>query len=162
MQQLKSCVMQLNTNNQIRRDHNMTTPRKRREGMAHCAKCGTTHTSVNFHEDGTLVTPDDRPDLVRDILTAYAAIDGHASSSDVTDATCPRPAERTGPARIVDLRTRTGRAWIERKVLVSSIELDLCDLGLMRVVDEPCGQYSWGMTITDDGRAWLAAHPEAS
>jgi hypothetical protein len=44
-------------------------------------------------------------------------------------------------------------------VLTSYIELDLCDSGLLRVVEEPCGpggEFSWGMTITAAGRAHLA------
>lgn len=142
--------------------------RQRRYGITHCVKCGTRHTDINHHEDGTLVTADDRPDLVLDILNAYAAVDGHAALLAMKDAICPKPAPRPGKnPGIVDRRTREGRAWDERVLLVMTIELDLCDKGLMRVIDEPCGEHSWGLAITDKGRAYLAAartreRPEAS
>jgi hypothetical protein len=134
------------------------TTRQRRYGVTYCAKCGTRHANVNHHEDGTLVTADDRPDLTRDILAAYAAVDGHASMIAMKDAICPRPAPRPGRnPKVVDRRTREGREWDERVLLVMTIEFDLCDRGLMRVVDEPRGEHSWGLAITDEGRAYLAA-----
>jgi len=137
------------------------TARQYREGVAECARCGSPHAHVGFHEDGSQVTADDYPDLVRDILAAYAAVDGHASPLSMKGAICPKPPARPGAkAWIVDRRTTAGRAWTERMVLTSYIELDLCDSGLLRVVEEPCGpggEFPWGLAITEAGRAHLAA-----
>jgi hypothetical protein len=142
------------------------TARHYREGVVTCAKCGTPHTHVNCHEDGTIVAADDRPDLVLDILAAYSAVNGHASGLTMKDVISPRPPALPGHKPwIVDRRTRAGRAWTERVLLVSYIELDLCDRGLMRVIDEPCGpggQFPWGLAITDEGRAYLAGHRTGS
>jgi hypothetical protein len=147
------------------------TARHYREGVDHCARCGTRHTHVSCHEDGTLIGADDRPDLVLDILTAYAAIEGHASSATMKDVISPRPLAPPGHRSwIVDRRTKAGKAWQERVLLVSCIELELHERGLMRVVEEPCepdGEFSWGFAITETGRAHLAAaqaqkHPKTS
>lgn len=141
------------------------TARHYREGVAECARCDTPHTRVGFHENGSRVTPGDVPDLVRDILAAYATVDGHASSGTLRDVISPRPPARPGAGPwTVDRRTRTGRAWTERVLMVSYLELDLCDIGLLRVVEESCGpdgEFPWGMAITEAGRAHLAALPVA-
>ncbi len=135
--------------------------RHHREGVAQCAKCSGPHTRVTFHEDGTQVTADDCPYLVRDILSAYAAISGHASSLGMQAVLCPKPPPRPGRDKwTLDCRTTASREWLERKLTITSIELDLVDRGLMRVVNEPCGpngQYHWGYAITDSGRSVLAA-----
>jgi len=141
--------------------------RQYREGVAECGRCGVPHANVSFHEDGSQVTADDCPDLVRDILAAYAAVDGHASPLGMRRVICPRPPARPGAkAWIVDRRTTAGRAWTERLILTSFIELDLCDGGLLRVVEEPCGdgEFSWGLAITAAGHAhlaWTAERTEA-
>lgn len=123
---------------------------RRREGCYRCEKCGTPHTRVSWHEDGSPVTATDRPDLTYAILGACASVTGHLSIADVKGAICPLPPNKDG-------RTREHRAWVENVLEIFDVTAELEDAGMLQVVNEPCGDASWGYAITEAGRARLAA-----
>jgi hypothetical protein len=142
----------------------MTTTTRRREGCYVCQRCEARHANAGLHDDGAHVGLADLPGLARQILEAFAAIPGHMSAGVFLCVDSPVNPQPPGPR--LDLRTREGRAWIERQLEVQGIMRDLEEAGYLEEVDEPCGArpdadppepgYPWGLAITGAGRAYLA------
>ncbi len=133
-----------------------TETRRRREGTYRCAKCGTRHQRAGQHEDGTFVTPSDRPEVTYAILTYFAGLGGHGHMAwrSLAATVC---ADVLAGDRI-DHRTRAGRAFTEAFLEACFLQVDLVDAGLLDVVEEPTadGEHPWGYAITAQGRARLA------
>jgi hypothetical protein len=117
----------------------------RREGCYRCERCGGPHASAVKHNDGSMITIEDRPDLARAILEAYAASREPLSVLEAQQIARPRPARFDG-------RTREYRAWCEQALEACWLVTELAEAGMLRLA----GDYDWGFEITAAGRAYLA------
>jgi hypothetical protein len=116
----------------------------RREGCYRCERCDGPHVSAVKHNDGSMITIEDRPELACAILESYAASRELLSVLEAQEIACPRPARFDG-------RTREYRAWCERALEACWLITEMAEAGMLRFADD-C---SWGFAITAAGRAYL-------